>query len=121
LLWESCESGDHEKFEYAIKKVEDINFTNPRNWNAIIIATYNGHLRIVERLIELGADINSKNKNGTTLLMYALSYYERTQSSEIFELLVNLGSNSTDKDKNGKTLKEYIIEIECEQLLKYLS
>ena len=75
----------------------------------------------MKRLIEFGADINSKNKNGTTLLMYALSHFERTQDSNIFELLIALGSNSVDKDKNGKSLKEYIIENECEELLKYLN
>jgi methionyl-tRNA formyltransferase len=121
MLWKSCESGDYEKLEIAIGKVPNINFKNSKNWNSIIIATYNGHLKIVERLIEFGADINSKNKNGTTLLMYALSHFKRTQDSNIFELLIGLGSSSFDKDKNGISLKEYIIENECEQLLKYLN
>jgi methionyl-tRNA formyltransferase len=121
MLWKSCENGDYRKFEYSVKKVSNVNLKNMQSWSPIIIATYNGHLNIVERLIEFGADINSKNKNGTTLLMYALSYFKRTQDSKIFELLISSGSNSTDRDKNGKTLKEYIIQNGCKQLLKYLS
>jgi methionyl-tRNA formyltransferase len=120
LFWEYCKNGDHLNLIPLINKIPNVNLVNEKNWNAIIIATYNGHLNIVKSLIEFGSDINSKNKNGTTLVMYAFSYFLRTQDSKIFEFLLELGSNSTSKDKNGKTLKDYIIQNKCEQLLKYL-
>ena len=90
MLWESCESGDCEGLERSINKVPNINLANAKGWNALIIATYNGHLNILERLIALGADINSKNGNGTTLLMYALSYFKRTEDPSVFELLASM-------------------------------
>ena len=120
MLWECCEAGDGEELERAVGKVPDINLVNTKGWNAIIIATYNGHLSILERLIALGADINSRNGNGTTLLMYALSYFERTQDSRVFEFLARLGSSTSGEDVYGKSLKEYILEKKCAQLLKYI-
>ena len=120
VLWKCCEFGDYEGLERSIVKVQDINTANTKGWNAIIIATYNGHVRIMERLIALGADINSKNRNGTTLLMYALSCFERTQDPRPFELLASLGSSVSCKDVNGKSIKEYIFEKDCPQLLKYV-
>ena len=104
----------------TLHKIPNINLPNVKNWTAIIIATYNGHLNIVKSLAKFGADINSTNKNGTTLLMYALSYFQRTHDSEIFEFLLESGSNSNSKDKNNKSLKDYIIQNNCEKLLKYL-
>jgi methionyl-tRNA formyltransferase len=120
LFWGYCENGDYKNLSLIINKIPNINLQNKKNWNAIIIATYNGQLTIVKKLIEFGADINSTNKNGTTLLMYALNYYQRTQDSGIFKFLLESGSNSSYKDKNGKNLKDYIIQFKCEQLLKYL-
>ena len=120
LFWSYCENGDYENLSSIIHKIPNINLPNVKNWTAIIIATYNGHLNIVKSLTKFGADINSTNKNGTTLLMYALSYFQRTQDSEIFEFLLESGSDSNSKDKNNKSLKDYIIQNNCEQLLKHL-
>ena len=46
------------------------------------------------KLIELGADLNTKNKNGTTLLMYALNYYQRSNDLTLFRLFLELGADT---------------------------
>jgi methionyl-tRNA formyltransferase len=120
LFWQICELGDHSKLNSVVSKITNINLINAKGWNAIIIATYHGHLDIVKRLIDLGADINSKNKVGTTLLMYAFSYYQRSKDPTIFQTLAELGSDILSVDRFGKDLKRYIIENKCDELLKHL-
>lgn len=120
FFWHACELGDISKFNDSMLYINDFNLKNNRGWNAIIIATYNGCVEIFNKLIELGADVNSKNNNGTTLLMYALSHYKRSKDSTLFQILLKLGSDTLSIDKHGKDLKHYIAENKCEALLKYL-
>ncbi len=120
LLWQICETGDVLKFTQAIPKIQDINLYNSKGWNAIIIATYNGHIDLVKKLIESGADVDSKNKNGTTLLMYSLSYYQKSKDSNLFQFYLELGLDTLLADRYGKDLKHYIIENKCLELVEFL-
>jgi methionyl-tRNA formyltransferase len=120
LLWQTCELGDISKFNSLIPKINNFDLINAKGWNAIIIATYNGHIKIFKKLVELGADINTKNKNGTTLLIYALSNYQRSKDPTLFRMLLELGADLSI-DKHGKDLKQYIIDNKCEELLKYIN
>lgn len=88
LFWGYCENGGYKNLSSIIRKIPNVNLPNKKNWNAIIIATYNGHLNIVKCLLEHGADINSTNKNGATLLMYAFNYFLLTQDSKILEFIL---------------------------------
>ncbi len=121
LLWQACELGDISKFNSVIPKINNFELKNAKGWSAIIIATYNGHIEIFRKLVDLGADINTKNKNGTTLLMYALSHYQHSKDPTLFKILLELGSDTLSIDKHGKDLKQYIFENQCEALLKYLN
>ena len=120
LLWQSCESGNSQNLSLVLNKIPDLNLFNNKGWNALIIATYNGHLNMVYQLIDAGADIQSKNPNGTTLLMYALSHFQKTQDHKLFEFLLRRGADTTSKDRYGKTLKDYVYEKNCPQLLRFL-
>ena len=120
-LWHYCQNGDHSSLIKIIHNIPDINLSNSKNWNAIIIATYNGHCNIVKTLIKFGANLNSTNKNGTTLLMYALSNFQHSKDSTIFKFLLESGCNSLLKDNYKKTLKDYIKLNKCDDLLKFLN
>lgn len=52
-------------------------------WPAIIAASYNGHAKVVELLLDKGADPSVQDKNGNTALMWA----ERQGHAEIVEIL----------------------------------
>jgi len=120
IFWQSCELGDISTFNSVTPKIVNFDLTNSKGWNAIVIATYYGHLEIVKKLVELGADVNTKSTNGTTLLMYAVSYYQRSKDSDLFKYLLELGSDTLSADKYGKTLEQYVIESRCEALLNFL-
>ena len=55
-------------------------------------------------LARAGVDLNAKDPNGLTALMYALTYGEMTgQDPRIAVVLVRLGADINAKDPNGAT------------------
>jgi len=117
-FWSLCNLGEIERLESIIHRIPDINLKNRMSWNAIIIATYNGHLALVKFLVGAGADLASTNKNGTTLLMYALSHCEKSNDQSVFEYLCSLGADWTPVDTRGKSVSDYISEKKLDRLLK---
>ena len=63
-LYYACFCGYKEIVEYLLEH-------NVKIQNALTIASYKGHKDIVEILIQAGADINVKDEDGYTALMYA--------------------------------------------------
>ena len=61
-------------------------------------AAYNGHLAIVEELLNSGAEINSQDKYGDT----ALTSVARCGHTEIIYALLRSGSHSCQKGTNLK-------------------
>jgi methionyl-tRNA formyltransferase len=110
VLWKSCESGDISQYNQSIRFINDVNLKNKHGWNALIIATYSGHYKLVSMLIESGANINSTNYKGTTVLMYALSYFEKSHDDSVFNYLIKAGANISAIDSHGKKLSDYIKE-----------
>lgn len=117
-FWSNCTSGELKEIEKILHRIPDINLKNKMSWNAIIIATYNGHLNLLKFLVGAGAKLASTNKNGTTLLMYALSYYERSNDKSVFEYLCSHGASWEKLDTKGKSVTDYIIEKKLDDLLK---
>jgi len=66
----------------------------PLHWAAI-----NGHLSVVEYLVNQKADINAKDKDNWTLLHSAAN----NGHLSVVEYLVNQKADINAKDKNGKT------------------
>lgn len=74
---------------------------------------------IAEILIKAGADINKKDGNGETPLIYALNY--PIKKVDVAEYLVNMGADVNAKDKKtGKTPICYMVSAEfTENLIKH--
>jgi ankyrin repeat protein len=61
-----------------------------------------GDVETVQKLIELGADVNEK-WNGLTPAMYAAQF----NRSEVLVILINNGANLKTKSDKGQTALEY--------------
>lgn len=81
---------------------------NEKGWSPIIVAAYNGNVDLVKWLVEVGADINDRNNNGTTVIMYYKDYMSRSRDFSRLKEIINLGANLSLKDYAGKTVFDYI-------------
>ena len=63
-----------------------------------MIAEENGQSEISEILINKGIDINAKDKDGNTPLIYSFKNVHR----RIIKLLIDKGADVTAKNKDGK-------------------
>jgi ankyrin repeat protein len=79
--------GDIIKINKALKSGANINFTHRDwGWTALHHASAKGHLEIVKRLLEYGADINCITSDGQTPLSISK---ENGYFDEIFSLISN--------------------------------
>ncbi len=88
-----------------------INEKDIRGRTLIYVAANNGNLAIVKLLLELGADVMSRNEDGKTPLHGAvLQQYEKSDDyvplapgAELTKLLVKKGADVNARDKKGMT------------------
>ena len=61
-------------------------------------------------LLEMGADANKANMNGTTPLMFAKTAAFAYGDCGGMKILLDAGANRDARDRNGLTALEYVIE-----------
>lgn len=111
-LINAAKIGDFEIAKSIIDKNADINLAlletiNYMNRNIKYKYSLNGNIqlkdrlfRLIELLIENGADLNACDEKGHTVLMHAISFGDRG----IVKYLINQGANVNSKSKNGGTV-----------------
>lgn len=77
-------------------------------WNMLMVATYFNRKDIVSYLLSIGADVNSQNYNGTTVLMYAKDASIKSNDFSILFYLLEHGGNLFARDYSGKRLLDYV-------------
>lgn len=77
-------------------------------WTLLMVAAYNAQYEIAKYLLSLGSDVNARNYNGTTVIMYAKDGMINSNDGKLFNYLLNQGANPYLKDYSGKNLFEYI-------------
>jgi len=70
---------------------------------ALMTATWNGHVNVVEVLLKSGANLNSADKYGKTPLMYACQYGQ----DKVITVLVSRGASVEARSKDGRTALMY--------------
>ena len=66
------------------------------NWDEtpLHLAAENGHPECCRLLLEAGADVNARDKDGATVLVYAVS---KNRTTEAAKILINAGADKTAK------------------------
>ncbi len=77
----------------------NVNIKLHNNSSALLLATAQGHIELVELLLDKGADVNAKDKDGLTSLMVSIS----NGSIEIVQLLLARGADVNLIDDEGTT------------------
>lgn len=77
-------------------------------WTLLMVSAYYNRFDIAKHLLSLGSDINARNNNGTTVIMYAKDGMLQFGNSKLFKLLLNKGANPFIRDFSGKNLFNYV-------------
>ncbi len=77
-----------------------------------MVASYQGHVNVIELLLSKGADINDKDNDGDTSIIYA-SYLDDVN---IVKLLLSKGANINDITIDGNTA----ISLSNSDTIKYI-
>lgn len=93
---------DQQKFELNYDLMLAEKEGNPQKYS-LIIASAEGDIDVVKKLIKSGTDVNLKDYGGKTALMYAIL----NSHVEITEELINAGAKVNIKDNNGYTPLRY--------------
>lgn len=94
-----------------------VNEGGVHGWTPLIVAAYNGHYETFMLLIANGANLNQRNWNGTTLLMYAKDGWRNNGDSRIFSYLRSRGASLEDADYSGRTIRDYCADEEWKKLV----
>lgn len=108
------ESNAINNIESFLSEGGDINSINGDGNTLLIEASKKGYYDIVEYLIKNNADINYKNKENKTALMYATDYIY------ILKLLVENKADTNIEDEEGKTALFFACEKGNLETVKYL-
>ena len=104
----------------SLKKTFNVNITNSNGWSALMQSIFQGKNDLVFKLVELGADVNQTNCNGTTPLMYAASYAEESHDIGLFKFLLSNGANLHHKDEFGYSVKDYVEKNKNSKIIDFI-
>tara|TARA_Y100000034_G_C6887365_1_gene407596 strand:- start:1012 stop:2220 length:1209 start_codon:yes stop_codon:yes gene_type:complete len=107
-IFDAIKADDFSTFEKYLLNIPSIEDRTRQTWSMLMVAAYNGKKRIVEKLIEQGADVNAANFKGTTVLMYAKDYALKSSDLSIYNLLMDNGADETAKDFLHKSIDDYV-------------
>ena len=87
---------------FLTDKVADINY-NSGMGSALMAAVMSGNLSIIDKLISLKADLNLKDVQGKTALIYAVFF----NKNDIVKSLLKAGADKKNADNEGRTALDY--------------
>lgn len=118
-----CNSDGIEMIKFLIKHGANVNAAdNTDGETPIFVAPrwidegYSQHLDKFTYLIEHGADINFRNKNGETPLMIAAKFNKIAAA----RILIEHGADITIKDNNGHTAKDIAMESNNQDIVELI-
>ncbi|KAL8659763.1 MAG: hypothetical protein Q9226_000259 [Calogaya cf. arnoldii] len=99
----AASNGDIERVRRVLqgkaKPFVDVNAADEEGRAPIIYASCFGHEDVVEALIQAGADVDKKDRNQWTALMWAMT----NRHKNIAKILLDNGASSTVKSSSGRT------------------
>ncbi|CAD5125524.1 DgyrCDS13731 [Dimorphilus gyrociliatus] len=115
LHW-AVDGGNVEIIEFMVKQGGDVNWKDDQNnWTPLLrLASVSGKVNVGRKLLELGADLNAKDKDGKTALMIAVI----NGHNELVELLLDSNCDLTIRNDYGKTALEMAQAMEKRRVLR---
>ena len=116
-LWDAVERGDSVKVGQLLNERCDPN-EKYQGWTSLMKAAEEGHVEIMESLLDRGADIEAVNKKGRTALSFAAcSLQKRETSVKALRLHRDRwGMTVHDRAVSGKRKRRSSSGIRCAQM-----
>ena len=111
----ACYRGNTEVAQFLIENGSDINGSSSMG-TPLMAAVFKGNLEIVKLLLANNANINMADGNGTTALIYAVQFQNKT----VLSLLLENKADKTHKSKEGKTAFEYAVFAGNDEIINLL-
>lgn len=96
-----CASGTAEEIQSALASLKNANDKTVLLIALTMAATNNGDERVLSVLINAGADVKAKGKDGQSILHYAVK--NSKQNPKILDGLISAGSDVNARDNEGET------------------
>lgn len=121
-LFETAKKGDLEQLKRLINNNYDIYQRSKQGWDIAIIAAYNGNIEFLTYLIDhCNWDINTKNYNGTTLIMYLMTYCSlNDKASELVNFLKQFNLDKNQIDFSNKDIIYYSEKYNNPEIIKII-
>ena len=94
----------------------DLDAKNHRGYSALMLAVYNGQKDFCEALLRGGADVNSRDFLGNTVLM-ACAF---KGNLNILKLLLHFGAITTHKNKSKMNARDWALMFGRTEIIQYL-
>lgn len=115
----ACTLDDLAAFERLIDQFPDLERKNDYGWTLLIMAAFAHSYRVVNKLVERGADVNASNHKGTTVLMYAKTKVTENRNYAFLDYLIGQGADPAARDCDGKTVLDYARQMNDDGLVAY--
>jgi len=100
-----------------LERGANVNEVDERNWSALHFAAQNYDPLAAKILIEAGADLNSSDNYGNTIISTAV--LNSAGRGEVITLLINYGADADIKNKSGISALDLAKTISNYNVLQY--
>lgn len=105
-LWRAVESGEADEVRLCLSRGDDAE-EKYLGWSPLMKASEEGHVEIMQVLLEKRVDLEVSNKKGRTALSFAAApSMKRETPLPALKLLLDSGADMRHKDESGLTPKE---------------
>ena len=101
-----CEEGTVKEIRAELQKEANPNAKDRVGNTALMLATKNPNPEVVSLLLKAGADVNVKDMDGGTALIWSVT---PNSTSEVLSTLLKAGADSNAKDNNNKSALDWAL------------
>ena len=118
----SAEQNDFKRLDDYLNCGYDLTEKNMFGWDPLIVASYYGSFDTINYILQNRLiNVNTKNNNGTTALMYAMTYAVKTNDLIAMKLLIDIGASLSQTDYNGLDVFSYAEKYKNKKVINFLN